>query len=1029
MSVSTAAAFLRRRREVLAAHPGRLGLDFVEVVAAPSGETTLRLHFVPDASGASPGKHTALDALDAGHLRFTEGGVEVPGLFEVVVVEHTGAEPTASVKVRFAGDSDAARRLGKAPVFTLELVDFPDLDPFFSAVDFSLDLALPRRIDCEESCPPPERPPSPAWIDYLARDYASFRHLMLEHLGRRLPGWPERSPADAMVAVVEVLADAADQVAYAQDAVATEAYLGTARRRISVRRHARLTGYAMHEGANARVWAVLAAAPGATGGVALEPGTGTLSSGAAGTLVSGAGTVFTAELKAGDPITADPLGAAPQTRRVTAVLSDREITVAEPFEPPLAGAPFIRPGTPLLTRVAVLPPGRLGPGSDDLQRALAAAPAVFETAQPAVLWPQHNEIPLYAWGAEEFSLPAGATAATLVGRLERLAAGDVLIFEEVKGRETGQPEDADLRRRRAVRLSAVRGAEDPLAGPELPPADAGTGALTSAGTAVTGAGTAFTAELAAGAVITAAGQVRRVAAVASDTALTLDAPFQPDLAAATPFTLGRLTEVAWHPGDALPFPLCVATAASGSPVSGVTVARGNVVLADHGRTVGQNRAFVAGTVASAGATLSGTGTAFTTELAAGGRITAAGQERQVLSLVSDSELTVDRPFDPALPAGTRLARGGLAESFVAVAGRFRPRLALPGLTHRVPFDPGAAAGEPACDALLQDPRQAEPVLDLRDPAAVWTLRRDLLASDRFARHFVVELEDDGGAVLRFGDGELGRPPEPGRTLAPVYRVGHGIAGNLSPESLAHVVTAVAGVEAVRNPLAARGGVAPEPLDDVRRAVPGRLLELEAHTTAADFARAAERHPEVVRALASVRWTGSWSRLVLAVERRGGRPLDDAFRAEIIAFLEGTRLAGWELDVEPLRFIGLDIALTVLVAPGAVAGEVERRLAETFSNQELPGGVRGFFHPDNLAAGQPVYLSRILDTAMKVPGVQALDTDPAPPRQNRFRRFGEPSRGELANGQIRLSGLEIPRVDNDPTAPENGTIRFFLEAGR
>jgi hypothetical protein len=50
-----------------------------------------------------------------------------------------------------------------------------------------------------------------------------------------------------------MLAYAADQLSYYQDAVATEAYLGTARRRTSARRHARLVDYFMHDGANARL--------------------------------------------------------------------------------------------------------------------------------------------------------------------------------------------------------------------------------------------------------------------------------------------------------------------------------------------------------------------------------------------------------------------------------------------------------------------------------------------------------------------------------------------------------------------------------------------------------------------------------------------------------------------------------------------------------------------------------------------------------------------------------------------------------
>ena len=54
--------------------------------------------------------------------------------------------------------------------------------------------------------------------------------------------------------LVEALAYSADQLSYQQDAVATEAYLRTARKRISVRRHARLMDYFISEGCNARTW-------------------------------------------------------------------------------------------------------------------------------------------------------------------------------------------------------------------------------------------------------------------------------------------------------------------------------------------------------------------------------------------------------------------------------------------------------------------------------------------------------------------------------------------------------------------------------------------------------------------------------------------------------------------------------------------------------------------------------------------------------------------------------------------------------
>ena len=80
--------------------------------------------------------------------------------------------------------------------------------------------------------PPPTEAVEPP-INYLARDYTSFRTLMLDRMAVTMPDWQERNPADIGITVVEALAHAADHLSYYQDAVATEAYLGTSRRRAS----------------------------------------------------------------------------------------------------------------------------------------------------------------------------------------------------------------------------------------------------------------------------------------------------------------------------------------------------------------------------------------------------------------------------------------------------------------------------------------------------------------------------------------------------------------------------------------------------------------------------------------------------------------------------------------------------------------------------------------------------------------------------------------------------------------------------
>ncbi|MEA2196073.1 MAG: hypothetical protein QOJ25_124, partial [Solirubrobacteraceae bacterium] len=217
-----------------------------------------------------------------------------PGLTPEANVEITGGErirtvaastpPAAEVPALMAGIDDPSTILlvrtdssGDYSTYTLRLVaahagESPpaDFDPLLASVAFSFKVECPSDFDCAPACDcGPDSAEEPA-ISYLAKDYDSFRRLMLDRLSLVTPGWTERVPADAGVALVELLAYVADELSYRQDAVATEAYLETARLRTSLRRHARLVDYRVREGSNARAWARLFVAG---EGVAVPEGT------------------------------------------------------------------------------------------------------------------------------------------------------------------------------------------------------------------------------------------------------------------------------------------------------------------------------------------------------------------------------------------------------------------------------------------------------------------------------------------------------------------------------------------------------------------------------------------------------------------------------------------------------------------------------------------------------------------------------------------------------------------------------------
>jgi hypothetical protein len=143
---------------------------------------------------------------------------------------------------------------GDFSIYTLT-VSGPDIDAFFNSAKLRFRLACDEQFDCRVPLPQPAQPPDvPVVIDYLAKDYSSFRQALLDFIPTRLPNWTERSEADIGMVLLELFAATADNLSYLQDRVANEAIFTTATQRRSVAGYLTLLGYQMDEGASAHTW-------------------------------------------------------------------------------------------------------------------------------------------------------------------------------------------------------------------------------------------------------------------------------------------------------------------------------------------------------------------------------------------------------------------------------------------------------------------------------------------------------------------------------------------------------------------------------------------------------------------------------------------------------------------------------------------------------------------------------------------------------------------------------------------------------
>ncbi|GII88901.1 hypothetical protein Ssi03_68910 [Sphaerisporangium siamense] len=1133
-----------RRADVRAA--GLNGLDGIEV---SDDGTVLTVAFL----GRAP------QGLGPRNIRI-DGGRRVTGVRAVAVAVDAARDPGLDDRMRVTVDT-----AGDHSPYTMTIVEpgphgrpgttpYHGFDPRYASATFTFRPACPTGADC--AAPPCEReepPPAPPVIDYTARDYASLRRALLDRMTLTLPGWTERHAADLGVTLVEALAYVGDQIAYQQDAVAGEAYLDTARHRVSVRRHVRLVDYAMHDGCNARAW------------VALRTGR---------PLTLDAGRFRFAAIDTGalDPRDRPVLGTVIGEDALAALPPAVTVQI---FEPVLAGPVRLRPEHNAIRfwtwgdEKACLPEG-------------ATSATLRDTwTTPTEADPDNSpDVP-----AETAPGVAGRR-----GRALRLAPGDVLVIEEALGPGTGAAADADPARRQAVRLTSVtrvvdalydqpvvevtwaeedaleftaclatRGGPDcgpltdvtvatgnvvlvdhgaTIACPEefdVPPAPtpasscapSGTGCpdrreegpavaaihallvRTKAGEPLTGDDVSRLVSLLDQAAIDRAGLVADVPAAEQVVALraliarltypALPPRFRPvlrDRPVTQRTAFPELAQVARSQARLLAAipdrarawldALCQRVR-DGHRLSHADLARLRVLFGDSAlHEVGLDES-APGDTGPDGAREVDAGPDGAREVDAGPD--GAREADALTELGARFERLLAGKLRRVATLAARARAGAVLRDDVAWEVRHAWGAAYAdGLT---PADPRLLG--PARAALTQNPRTALPAVQARtvEPAtpdaesvggegpAVWEPRRDLLAGRREDRHFVGELDDDGGLVLRFGDGTQATPPPPGSRLRVRYRVGNGPAGNVGADVISHLVLSRDigekpdqgggesldpevgrgvrdGVLGVRNPMAAVGGTEPEPVEQVRQVAPlsSRRVKLRA-VTAADYAELAGRVPGVARAAAQLRWTGTAEEVHVAIDP-AARPAADRARpdaapglpqavagspqavaglSQVVArvaegglpqvvaeVLEGFRRVGHRVVVRHAVLVPVDLELLVCVDPGYQRGHVATAVRRALGAGLLPGGRPAFFHPDALTFGDPVRVSALVAAASAVPGVVAAHV-------TRLERLFGPPAGELEDGLLTVGPLEIVQMDGDPGRPENGRLSIRLGGGR
>jgi len=238
---------------------------------------------------------------------------------------------------------------------------------------------------------------------------------------------------------------------------------------------------------------------------------------------------------------------------------------------------------------------------------------------------------------------------------------------------------------------------------------------------------------------------------------------------------------------------------------------------------------------------------------------------------------------------------------------------------------------------------------------------------------------------------------------------------------------------------------PELMEAARRAGPRSVRQQRRMVSVDDYAEGMEMHPLVRRAVSSTRWNGSWYCILVTVILWGWERLDshigdlpeklqnllkgfctqydlppittpkttrviDSLRA----WSDSRRMAGQEVLFEEAVRVGVDITLSIGVAPQYYQSEVFQAVRSIFRAQE-----GGFFEIGRLSFGVSLNKSDVIQAVMQLEGIESVQVET-------FKRSG--SDLQTAEDRIALGGVEVAVCDNDPAAPQHGVLVIQCSGG-
>jgi predicted phage baseplate assembly protein len=305
----------------------------------------------------------------------------------------------------------------------------------------------------------------------------------------------------------------------------------------------------------------------------------------------------------------------------------------------------------------------------------------------------------------------------------------------------------------------------------------------------------------------------------------------------------------------------------------------------------------------------------------------------------------------------------------------------------------------------------------------WLEKPTLFDSGAAEQDFTVTQDSTGASTVAFGDGVNGaRPPSGVNNVHARYRIGLGGSGNAPAGTVQQLVSNLAGLQRVTNPLPTLGGADPESLSDVRSNAPDSVRAFDRAVSIEDYATLARSFPGIAKASAQrVQFDANRVPLVhpyvqLTAAATDGTPISGSgLISQLRSFLDQRRDPNVPLRILDFTPVYVDIAVTINLDDRVPRQATFARVQAALNPGRNPDGTAGYFAFDSLDFGESLHLSAIYAFIQNIPGVNNATI-------SRFRRMdldaGDPS---VVRTDILIGPTEIGVIGNDASHPERGLL--------